>query len=77
MTPKEEAKELVDKYYKYVYNGFSKKSTLYTRKKCALLAVSEFKSNSFDIESAIRMDFPSGYKTYEYWIEVEKEINNQ
>jgi len=72
MTPKEEAKELISKFtfLKIPEN----KDVFYNPKQCALIAVSEFKSNSFDIESAIKMDFPSNYKTYEYWLEVEKEL---
>jgi len=72
MTPKEEAKGLILKFT--FLKTPESDNKFYNPKQCALIAVSGFMSNSFDIESAIKMDFPSNYKYYEYWLEVEKEL---
>ena len=59
MTPKEKAKELVTKYFKY---------SIQYRKECALIAVDEILSeNLFD-------DSEYANRRYKYYQEVKKEI---
>ena len=64
MTPKEKAKELVDKML-YCYQGHIDK---YTSKQCALISVGEI----------LEMDLPileeDADKFYDYWEEVKHEI---
>jgi hypothetical protein len=71
MTPKEKAKELVEKYRKYVddgrHNGFySGEITFNNQKQCALIAVDEILNNDgftqFDVYLTV------------YWQEVKQEI---
>lgn len=65
MTPKEKAKELVEKFRKHS-NGFNTIGTHdggdYRSKKCALIAVDELINHSTILKS--------------YWQKVKEEINN-
>lgn len=66
MTPKEKAKELVDKFYDFVYYGNAK----YDAKECALIAADEIlKENLEEL-----LDEPETVVRYIYWQEVKKEI---
>jgi hypothetical protein len=67
MTPKEKAKELIDKYeFVYIQNYTS----MFEVKQCALIAVDEILSlNVFEYTS----DWSN---TIEYWQEVKQEIIN-
>lgn len=59
MTPKEKAKELVDK----MYVGFVHDLYTYKAKKCAIYAVDEILNLPFELE-----------KERQYWENVKKEI---
>ena len=65
MTPKEKAKELVDKFKQYSWmsytEGFEETSIKESAKQCALIAVDEI------------MKVLNGYDFY-YWQEVKQEI---
>lgn len=74
MTPKEKAKELVDKFSEYahtefVYNrgGYQAESQFQNAKQCALIAVNEIWN---ELESA------RVFEEYNYWQEVKQEIEN-
>ena len=68
MTPKEKAKELVDKYeFVYIQNYTS----MFEVKECALIAVNEI----LDIAYWEYME-SMGEKEKDYWQEVKQEINN-
>jgi hypothetical protein len=78
MTPKEKAKELVDKFEPYVIRytqddvvGYLSEETpiLEYQKQCALIAVDEI-IDSFTIKNY------SDVNNYEYWNEVKTEIEN-
>jgi hypothetical protein len=70
MTPKEKAKELLDKYdFIYTYDGLSimdEDLTLDDRKQCALIAVDEVIDNIEDDYMHYELD---------WWQEVKQEIN--
>ena len=63
MTPKEKAKELVDKYYHLFSVKLENTIADYEAIECALIAVDEIYSNNTD-----------EYKN-DFWIEVKNEIN--
>ena len=70
MTPKEKAKELVDKFRKYVddgrHNGFySGEITFENQKQCALIAVDEILNEYWSHDT----------KREKFWQEVRNEIN--
>jgi hypothetical protein len=66
MTPKEKAKELVDKYmFMEVPNYVSK----FEIKLCALIAVNE-------IDKQLRINIQNGNNTKRYWLQVKQEIEN-
>ena len=67
MTPKEKAKELVDR----MLNSQSHTCELYDAKLCAIIAVDELLSN---IEPSVSMDIISA--RIKYWEQVKEEINN-
>jgi hypothetical protein len=73
MTPKEKAKELVDKFHRFTYTSVHayKTSGEYSDTiKCALICVDEIlKSNP------TKIDCNSSELNYKYWIEVKDEIN--
>lgn len=72
MTPKEKAKELVDKYHKiHTINN-------YEAKQCALIAVYEVLENVNYFFSELEKDgLPNKFDDeIEYWNEVKQEINN-
>ena len=69
LTPKEKAKELVEKFAKYSWHdetGFKDGSD----KECALIAVDEI-LNAIDWHQ-----FEAPNKQLEYWEQVKQEINN-
>ena len=61
MTPKEKAKELVNKYLQ-IYDG-----RVIQAKQCVLIAVDEM----------LKLDLQEIYMNYDYWQEVKQEIENQ
>ena len=61
MTPKEKAKELVNKYLQ-IYDG-----RVIQAKQCVLIAVDEM----------LKLDLQEIYMNYEYYQEVKQEIENQ
>ena len=69
MTPKEKAKELVDKYWIYLRAGL-----LYDEeakddaKHCALIAVDEI------IDTLYEYHYDSASGAYEYWTEVKEQL---
>jgi hypothetical protein len=66
MTPKEKAKELVDKFQSgYTINGFNYQfqNDLEDAKQCALIAVDEIINTFIDIDPKLK-----------YWQEVKQEI---
>jgi hypothetical protein len=68
MTPKEKAKELVDKYSFVEIQNYT---SMFEVKECALIAVNEI----LDIAYWEYMESMSG-KEEEYWKQVKQEINN-
>lgn len=69
MTPKEKAKELVDKFYNEIYPP---KDTNYQAKKCALIAVEESLKSEYNVLTRFRLA-PADYISA-YWQQVKKEI---
>jgi hypothetical protein len=74
MTPKEKAKELVEKYRKYVddgrHNGFySGEITFNNQKQCALITVDELLNNFLSNTTT-----KYGKERYHFWQEVKQEI---
>jgi hypothetical protein len=72
MKPKEKAKELVEKYEKYLFDKFTTDEDWVKCVQCALIAVQEIinanpHSNPFTTEI---------YSTMLFWQEVKNEINN-
>ena len=67
MTPKEKAKELVDKFYKYVAEKdfFGDNVENKFSKQCALIAVHEIIDHCSQVEPFLGTD---------YWLDVKKEI---
>ena len=61
MTPKQKAKELVNKYLQ-IYDG-----RVIQAKQCALIAVDEI----------LKVSISYAGKDYDYWQEVKQEIENQ
>jgi hypothetical protein len=61
ITPKEKAKELVDRMYR-VHSGTASEITLYTSKECALIAVEEL------------IKYMPGATDREFWEQVKQEI---
>lgn len=79
MTPKEKAKELVDKFY-YIPNSqgiFMMQD--YQAKECALIAVDEIieatNMYQYGINNALE-HIPAKIVKHPYWIEVKQEIEN-
>jgi hypothetical protein len=81
-SPKEKAKELVDKYRKYVddgrHNGFyNSQVTFDNQKQCALLLVDEI-LQTFNVNwqwcSVAMEDKALWSKEFEFWKEVKQEI---
>lgn len=71
-TPKEKAKELVEKFYPRATSFSSdRKNQNDNAKECAIIAVDEIVSN---IEPSVSMDIISARITY--WNQVKEEINN-
>ena len=71
MTPKEKAKELVDKYYITIKDKFDIWGIFYgigQPKKCALIAVDEI----LDFNSSLF--FSEGSLARQYWVDVKQEI---
>jgi len=67
MTPKEKAKELVEKMYLAHSNSVSE-ITHHLAKQCALIAADEVTANNF------WKDSPSDVNYLEYWYNVKQEI---
>jgi hypothetical protein len=63
MTPKEKAKELVEKYIPYARDWDIEKYAILNAKQCALIAVDEIINDLIHIE-----------QDYSYWQEVKREI---
>ena len=74
MEAKLKAKELIDKYLKYVdWNDLiedctNRKWAVRNAKKCALIAVEEILESHFELHSWINK------ATYKYWVEVKEAI---
>jgi len=76
MTPKEKAKELLDKMaYGNSYDEYHN-SSLYTAKQCALIAVDELIEEACFTDEYIKsVFFTDGYyDRQDYWQEVKQEI---
>ena len=69
MTPKEKAKELVDKFVSLDHDVFCSVNYPYS-KQCALIAVKEIK------EAIDWHEYEYPNETFDYWEQVEKEIQN-
>jgi hypothetical protein len=63
MTAKQKANELVDRYVEYV-EAYSSQGQIENAKICALIAVEEM----------IEVTYAATRSTYEYWLEVKREI---
>jgi hypothetical protein len=73
MTPKEKAKELVDKMYGDELNYMTEGQA----KQCALIAVNELIKYHDDLMDVVRYELPSNIVAvipYKYWEEVKQEI---
>jgi hypothetical protein len=71
MTPKEKAKELIDKYqFVYIQNYTS----MFEVKQCALIAVDEILNNFGTLTEGA--NFYTGYNSIKFYQEVKHEINN-
>jgi hypothetical protein len=67
MTPKEEAKELIDKFCNVQKDDISTfYLNIYEAKQCALIAVNVILSRCIDEEEQ--------YRAYKYWEQVKQEI---
>jgi hypothetical protein len=73
MTPKEKAKELVDKFNVWASRSGSAVYNPYDAKQCALICVDEIinANPTKIILGGLSLEF-----TTEYWIEVKQEIEN-
>jgi len=73
MTPKDKAKELIDKF-NFSIDHNTKVYTIYQNvdesKRCALIAVDEI------IDAIDWHEFETPNKEINYWLDVRKEINN-
>ena len=72
MTPKEKAKELVDKFYNIdsdseMYDDFTMK--IFYAQRCALICVDEVLKEILSTPNVYELD------TYYYWIKIKQEIN--
>ena len=63
MTAKQKANELVDRYVEYV-EAYSSQGQIENAKICALIAVEEM----------IEVTYAATRSTYEYWVDVKREI---
>jgi hypothetical protein len=79
MTPKEKAKNLVDKFseyahtdFVYIRGGYQAESQLQNAKQCALIAVDEILN--YDIKAKCESQFIIEQKIESYWQEVKQEI---
>ena len=82
MTPKEKAKELVNKYYNKIEHTISNEYESITKeitKECALIAVDEIieatNMYQYGISNALE-HIPSKIVKHPYWQEVKQEIEN-
>ena len=85
MTPKEKAKELVDKFYQTTPNeswinqpiGLKKEYKAWEQsKQCALIAVDEIYNGGLYLRYGAYLDeFEDKQNYYSYWEEVKQEIN--
>ena len=70
MTPKEKAKELVETYKYRDVRGFTiDRMSLSLSKQCALICVDEILTSHYKVLFGVMP------KTYDYWEEVNQEIN--
>ena len=69
MTPKEKAKELVNKFYPNVQWKLGQEDCLNRAKKCALIAVDEI---LFSNNTIFETNIP--HECWKYWQEVKQEI---
>ena len=67
MTPKEKAKELVDKYLPWTRDWDIENYAILNAKQCALIAVTE-------ILNVIKFDFENPSESVIYWLKVKQEI---
>ena len=67
MTPKEKAKELVDKYNQFDFNTIVNSTQKEYAKQCAFIAVDE-------ILYIMKEEYLSGALKIEYWEQVKQEI---
>jgi hypothetical protein len=81
MTPKEKAKELIDKFLlevtgvdRYSYNIDS--MNLFSAKQCALIAVDELIENHNKMKDFLFSEIGYLITSPEYWKEVKQEIEN-
>jgi len=73
MTPKEKAKELVEKYDTTLTYLESKSKA----KECALIAVDEIYNGGLNLRYGAYLDeFEDKQNYYSYWEDVKQEINN-
>jgi hypothetical protein len=72
MTPKEKAKELVEKFYDTNSHPNSVEVRVKTAKQCALIAVDEI-DNAIDFDW---MEVQNLDRQHAYWDSVKKEIQN-
>lgn len=69
MTPKEKAKELVNKYFHVIPAQFNEWKIEYiSAKKCAIIAINEI------IDTLYEYHYDSASGAYEYWTEVKEEL---
>jgi hypothetical protein len=73
ITPKEKAKELVDRMYK-VHSGTASEITLYTSKQCALIAVEEILNDYSYMQNVRNANSNQIHSQRIYWKEVKQEI---
>lgn len=79
MSPKEKAKELVDKYCKGIFSGeyMPTEWSIICSRQCALIAVGEIiNSYSGNLENGT-IDFMINPNPIEYWNEVKEELNKK
>ena len=76
MTPKEKAKELINKFK--LSTGANTKINIYVAKQCALIAIDEILENVDYFFKELEKDgLPNKFDDeIKYWNEVKQEINN-
>lgn len=75
MTPKEKAKELVDKFIKHTNSDWDLKDII-SAQQCAIIAVDEILDNRCGMRNGEFIADGDIYCSENYWNEVKTEINN-